>query len=230
MDSAKLPASLASTQRKEPSYVESSQEGRACLTQECVQRKNRLRRFSMSVFAPPMASDWQPHRLGSQPTGLAADPEEMGLGIGFGRIQTSTLERPALKSHKSFPSSLTASNYAPVDNPSTTNQAPNLTGQEDAQPAFSSEQKVTLPMAQPAVETTYGGSAPASPAAQISPTSAEAEQQELGEEDEDLIGTIDEEDQTLTKTENDPIEKTAEQRRAEKRKMKRFRYVFRYYR
>ena len=171
-----------------------------------------------------MASDWQPHRLASRPTALPSGSEEMGLGLGFGRIQTSTLERPPLKSHKSFPNSLTAS-YATLDNPSPSGQTPNPAGQEDIPRSFSPEHKSSIPATQPVVETTYGGSAPASPAAQVSPTSAEAEQEEHRDEEDDILGALDEDDDQQDRSEDTPSEKTAEQRRAEKRKMKRFRCV-----
>ena len=173
----------------------------------------------MSVFAPPMASDWQPHRLGSRSNGLASGADELGLGLGFGRIQTSTLERPSLKSHKSFPNSLTSS-YNTSNSPDLLGQVNNPAGQEEDLSSVPIKQEQS---GQPAVETTYGGSAPASPAAVISPTSAEAEHEDRQEDEDNLLGAADEEDDGAEKSESKSMEKTAEQRRAEKRKMKRFR-------
>ena len=176
----------------------------------------------MSVFAPPMASDWQPHRLGSRSAGIVSASDEMGLGLGFGRIQTSTLERPSLKSHKSFPNPLTSS-YNTSDSQIPISQTSNPVKQEHDSSSFPLDQKQA---GQSAVETTYGGSAPVSPVAAVSPTSAEAEMDENREEEDDMLGGADEDEDALVKSEDTSVEKTAEQRRAEKRKMKRFRYVY----
>ena len=178
----------------------------------------------MSVFAvSPMASDWQPHRFGSRPGLLGSGTEEIGLGIGLGRIQTSTLERPPLKSHRSFPNTLSAS-YPSSDGPNRLNEASRNATQEGLQSTTAAEQKRSTVSPQQVVQTTYGGSAPASPLPQVSPPSAEGEHDEQ-QEDDDVYALMGEEgeDDGGENQNGHSKEKTAEQRRADKRKMKRFR-------
>ena len=68
-------------------------------------------------------------------------------------------------------------------------------------------------------QPTFGGSAPASPAGQFSPSSPKVEEQGVPIEDEDIeLGDAEDEDETVPKR---PM--TAAELRAHKRKMKRFR-------
>jgi hypothetical protein len=179
----------------------------------------------MSVFAAlPMASDWQPHRLGARSGILGSGPEEIGLGLGLGRIQTSTLERPPLKSHRSFPHSLTAS-YSTTDGTNPIAPEINAVADEEFSPSNAAEQKTTVVTPQQPLTTTYGGSAPASPLPQISPTSAEGDNDEQQDDDDELGLLAEDGEDDGQDGQEGGKERTAEQRRVDKRKMKRFRYI-----
>ena len=171
-----------------------------------------------------MASDWQPHRLGSHAEDLSRGTEDIGLGLGFGRIQTSTIDRPPLKSHKTFPNTLTTS-FTSLKTEHGSSEEQNPAGQEDPSASSPNEQKQAGQGLQELGVTTYGGSAPASPTAQLSSASGEVEHDEHKGEDDDIIGGLDEDDEMIERLDGAPSEMTPEQRRAEKRKMKRFRSV-----
>lgn len=130
-----------------------------------------------------------------------------------------------MKNHESFPNSLSSS-YATLDNLGPAGQTSPPAGQEDLRTPLPAGESIPETPKQIKVEMIHGGSAPASPFAQISPMPAEAEADERQEEEDDFIGSLDDDDEELSeKPENSQTEKTAEQRRAEKRKMKRFRSV-----
>lgn len=175
----------------------------------------------MSVYAAaPMASDWPSYKFGSRSTtDLGGGQEEIGLGLGFGRIQTSTVERPPLRSHKSFPHNISgAASYSTPHSQSPLSQVAN--------PAVGNDEFQSRPpeaTSGPAPEQSFIASAPVSPVPQLTPTSAEAEHDaEEHPDDDDEMAIVGEEDDE-TPTGSNPVEKTAAERRAEKRKMKRFR-------
>ena len=181
----------------------------------------------MSVYAAaPMASDWPSYRLGSRSTtDLGGSQEEIGLGLGFGRIQTSTVERPSLRTHKSFPHNIgTSGSYSTPHCQSPLSQVANPgTSHDEFQSSFGGLPRPVEPKTEAAAEQTFPASAPQSPLPQLTPTSAEAEHEpeEQIAEDEDMLVVGDDEDDTPS---GSAVEKTAAERRAEKRKMKRFRY------
>ena len=165
------------------------------------------------------ASEWPPYRFQpNRSVGLPLGRQGgAGLGLGYGRIQPSTTEtRPVLRSHMSFPYTLTSSLgtngrcQSPLSqaiNPSTNNpQNHRETSQDDRDSTPS------------VMEKTYGRSAPTSPASRLSPPSAVLDQDDTFDDDDDALM---EEDVESTADTGPP--KTAAERRAEKRKMKRFR-------
>ena len=182
----------------------------------------------MSVHAAaPMASEWPNYRINSRPmTTLSGEQEEIGLGLGFGRIQTSTVERPPSRSHKSFTSSLTGSNFSTTHSQMSASQTATSSNRNESSPYLDRDHKISSNGSQ-SVPNAFGGSAPVSPVPQLTPTSADGDLDEHPDDDEDMIvvGGEEEEDEACSNLENGSVEKTAAERRAEKRKMKRFRYL-----
>jgi hypothetical protein len=184
----------------------------------------------MSLFAtPPMAGDWPFARLGQQPND---EPDEIGLGLAsLGRIQTSTVERPPLRSHKSFPHTLGTSSYAATHCGSPLSQVANH-GNEEESSASARERLESKPLpAGLSIQTSFGGSAPASPVPQLTPTSQDADNDDrlLDDDDDDDEDGLMGDEEGVAEGDGDgqgqpeTVEKTAAERRAEKRKMKRFR-------
>ena len=174
----------------------------------------------MSLYASPStAGEWSSYRFQpSHNVGLPLGRQGgAGLGLGYGRIQPSTVEsRPVLRSHKSFPYTFTStlntsggyqSPLSQVTNPSNNSlQNHRETSQDDRDSTPS------------VVEKTYGRSAPTSPVSRLSPPSAVLDQDDVFDDDDDALM----EEDVEPAAETGPP-KTAAERRAEKRKMKRFR-------
>lgn len=122
--------------------------------------------------------------------------------------------RPPLRSYKSFPYSLGPSSRVQDGAPDTSETT--IFGDFTERVLSSGPQPTASANLQ---QPTFGGSAPASPAGQLSPGSAKEEEHDVLMEDEDIdLGDAEEEDAT---TEKRPM--TAAELRAHKRKMKRFR-------
>ena len=131
-------------------------------------------------------------------------------------VEQTQRMRPPLRIHKSFPYSLSPSSHSQddaVQNNSSTSglegfnekvlsQAPQSTGSAILQQA------------------TFGGSAPTSPVAQLTPNTPKAKQDDLSMEDEEMDFDVTEEEEE-GEAERPPM--TAAELRAHKRKMKRFR-------
>jgi hypothetical protein len=130
-----------------------------------------------------------------------------------------------LRSHKSFPytSGAGAHNFPHQQSPLSRTTDP-ATFQVDADLSLSQAGYTELNRSDP-VLSSHGDSAPQSPNPGLSPTSVDADLEESNEdgEDEGGLGMSDEEDEEEGHVEGEG-EKTAAERRAEKRKMKRFRY------
>ena len=130
-----------------------------------------------------------------------------------GRIEQSV--RPPLRSYKSFPYSLGPSSRV-QDELSSNTAATNVLGDFAERVLSSGPQPTARANLQ---QPTFGGSAPASPAGQFSPSSPQVEEQGEPIEDEDIeLGDAEDEDDIVEKR---PM--TAAELRAHKRKMKRFR-------
>ena len=179
----------------------------------------------MSVrTATPIVSEWSDYRMSSQPlTTLGGDQEDIGLGLDFGRIRTSTVERPPSSSHKSFAHSLSGPNFSASHNSTVLGQAVNSSSRDEFSSRLDQDPKPSSNSSQSA-SNAFGSSAPISPVPQLTPTSAEGDPDEHPDDDDDMIMVPGEEyDETCGNMENGTVEKTAAERRAEKRKMKRFR-------
>ena len=158
--------------------------------------------------APPLAtlqplSIAQSH-LHSGPNGLAGEPLQ----------PISTLSRPPLRTHKSFPYSLGPSSRLSNNAQTTQTDGPTLTEFKEVltsqgpQPVGNAD----LPPA------TYGGSAPTSPAGRLTPNSPGGGPDDDIMDDEEIgFGTAEQGDDEK----RPPM--TAAELRAQKRKMKRFR-------
>ena len=165
------------------------------------------------------ASEWPSYRF--QPShgiGLPLGRQGgAGLGLGYGRIQPSTIDtRPVLRSHKSFPYALSSSLATPGQYQSPLSQVtnPSTNGLQSHREA-SQDDRDSTPSA---AEKTYGHSAPTSPVSRLSPPSAGLDHDDTFDDDDDALM----EEDVEPAAESEPP-KTAAERRAEKRKMKRFR-------
>ena len=173
-----------------------------------------------------MASEWPNYRMNSRSmASLGGEREDIGLGLGFGRIQTSTVERPSLNSHKSFTNSLPGSDSSASRNQMPSSQAATSSNRDEFSSRLDQDQKLSNNNSQ-SMTNAFSATTPVSPVPQLTPKSADGDHDEHPDDDDDMIVVGgEEEDEASGTMESGSVEKTAAERRAEKRKMKRFRYA-----
>ena len=182
----------------------------------------------MSIFAvTPHGSDWSPYRFQSHSTTdlSLARPGNSQLDSNYVQSHVPNVEsRPALRSHKSFPHTIGPSSFSATHYQSPLSQAINPEGPKEQSALVGDHDRGKPKPPGTTVETILGGSAPTSPISHLShfsPISPKAEQDDSLDEDDDEIlmttGNLEEDGG------ESGLPKTAAERRAEKRKMKRFR-------
>ena len=181
----------------------------------------------MSIYATtPTGSDWSSYRFQSHSTtdltlGRSGNTR---LGSNYSQSHVPSIEsRPILRSHKSFPHTIGPSSFSTTHYQGSLSQASSSETPKEHSPFRRDYGQNTPNPPNVTVETTFGGSTPTSPISHLShlsPVSPKVEQDDgLDDDDEMLIATG---DLVEDGGESGPP-KTAAERRAEKRKMKRFR-------
>lgn len=168
----------------------------------------------MSAYTATHAeSEWHSQRT------KPGDAAEGTMGLQYSEVSGLSLDaqkRPLLRTHKSFPYTLSQPHHSAPQQPATSDHpiaSPQPQRERITISNLEESQRTSLP------NVTYGGSAPASPVSRLTPPSPEGEKGD-GEGDHNdagLSGSNDEGD--------DSKPMTAAELRAQKRKMKRFRYV-----
>ena len=178
----------------------------------------------MSSYATrSMGNEWSPYRLTSPSTtplgyGYQGDVDQV---VECGSERGNGVEsRPILRSHKSFPHTLGTATYSPIRTQSPLSQVANPNRTDEYSSALRSRTVGEIPLPS-TMEPKHGRSAPNSPISKMSVHSAEADGEHDGqqEEDEDFPMSADLEDDSLAGA----APKSATERRADRRKMKRFR-------
>ena len=171
-------------------------------------------------------SNWQscqPLLQPLSPYGLGLD-RNLGLGSYHYQHQAGDgRSRPVLRSHTSVPYSLSSSIYSSGQQHISPGKNPTLDGMVECPSTDPSLLRQTQVAGNAKVEAVCDQSAPTSPSGQLTPTSIDVEQDNLPENEEEIamIAAEFEED-----TGDDTgVGRSAAERRAEKRKMKRFRSV-----
>jgi hypothetical protein len=162
------------------------------------------------------ANSWSEQQLKES---SAQEPSDGNMALVHSEIPSLTLDtKPSmLRSHKAFPYSMRVNGNG-IHQPDTpplnsSDGSPNTANPDDHTPAMGDIPSNEIP------SVTFGGSAPGSPHSNMTPTSPKD-----GEDHQDLNGlniTMDPDDEL----ENSGKPMTAAEIRAQKRKMKRFRYV-----
>lgn len=166
----------------------------------------------MSAYTATHAeSEWHSQRT------KPGDAAEGTMGLQYSEVSGLSLDaqkRPLLRTHKSFPYTLSQPHHSAPQQPATSDHpiaSPQPQRERITISNLEESQRTSLP------NVTYGGSAPASPVSRLTPPSPEGEKGD-GEGDHNdagLSGSNDEGD--------DSKPMTAAELRAQKRKMKRFR-------
>ena len=166
----------------------------------------------MSAYTATHAeSEWHSQRP------KTGDANDGTTGLQYSEVSGLSLDaqkRPPLRTHKSFPYALNQSHQSAIHHPASSDQSiasPQPQRERITISNLEGSQQTSLP------NVTYGGSAPASPVSRLTPPSPEGEKgQKEGDNDAALSASADEGD--------DSKPMTAAELRAQKRKMKRFRY------
>ena len=183
----------------------------------------------MSVYVSvPMTTTWPHFGPVSQSATDTRDGQGDGsLGLGIEMIQSSPVDlRSPVSCPKSFSPSLNGPSCSQSMSKGSQTQSANLKGTAGHQALDSREKRDRASTGQ-AYEDADAESTPTSPAVRLTSASAERDCRESGAEEDEDIGSDGEEDddEAAGNPEGGSVEKTAAERRAEKRKMKRFRFV-----
>ena len=178
----------------------------------------------MSVYAATSSgSEWPSYRFQSHSTTDLSLGGKGGIGLGLEYCQgqaPNAESRPILRSHKSFPHTPSPSNYSTARYQSPLSRVTNPGAAKEPLSAAGDCESPSLSGTVSTAQMTYGDSIPASPISCRRSNSAGADFNDgLEDEDEMLVsaGELDDDGRDGSGP------KTAAERRAEKRKMKRFR-------
>ena len=182
--------------------------------------------MSVSVLTS-MASPWPPSRNRSQSSAPLESRIQQDVNFCYSPIPTSTFdERPPLRSHKSVPYTLGSLRHAPTHTQSPLSQvaqplshAETQSGDRPEPLKLSDESRPPPQRILVKSDSSRNESCPASPASRISPTTPDFVEDEQFE-DEYEMQDVTEGDEDKT---DSSVTKSAAERRADKRKMKRFR-------
>ena len=176
----------------------------------------------MSVYnGTTFDTNWEPHQ--SKSDGYTNNTSENNMALVDSSMPTLALDmqrHPLLRSHKTFPHSLRTSGLA-IPKPHTPDHSSGLPPNPPIALGEAINGRSVQSSELPTVS--FGGSAPASPVSNLTPTS---DKQEHPEESQDLNGldfAADSLDEEEMEDSGRPL--TAAELRAQKRKMKRFRYA-----
>ena len=176
----------------------------------------------MSLYATT-SNEWPFYRFQSHSTTDLTIGGKGDISMGLERNQGRVLNaenRPILRSYKSFPHTLVPSNYSAAHHESSISQATVTGATKEPLPAVSDGESAYLDNTAPIRTLTYRDSTPTSPISGRRSTSVGVDMDDYpDDEDEMLMITGDPEDDIG----DGIVTKTAAERRAEKRKMKRFR-------
>lgn len=172
----------------------------------------------MSAYTATHAeSEWHSQRTKVEDAACASSDGTMGLPYSeVSGLSLDSHRRPPLRSHKSFPYMLSQAHHSASQQSAASDHhiaSPQPQRERIAISNLEDSQQTSLP------NVTYGGSAPASPVSRLTPPSPDGEKGDRDNDhlDQNLSGSNDEGD--------DSKPMTAAELRAQKRKMKRFRYV-----
>ena len=144
----------------------------------------------------------------------------MGLQLDYGRVGAfATDTRPPIRSYQSLPYTLSPAS-TPTQYQDVLDQAISTTIPRDENSAAVNQQQMYEVLDQVDREVARGSSPPVSSVTQLSP---HAEQDSVTEDDDDTSLSADEQDEDVAEG---GVSKTSAELRADKRKMKRFRYYF----
>ena len=144
----------------------------------------------------------------------------MGLQLDYGRVGTfATDHRPPLRSYQSLPFTPSPTS-AHLQYPAILDQAMGTATPREAKSAAVSQQQMYEVSDQVDQEVARGSSPPVSSVTQLS---LEAEQDCITDDDDNTSLSADEQDEDMA---NGGVSKTSAELRADKRKMKRFRYYY----
>ena len=176
----------------------------------------------MSLFAaPPMGSGWYPAGGSHLPSYVERCPENIGLGLDYREVRRLAMNyRPAPRPQKPSPKMNQTTGFDPGRIPDV------FAAKSDVRYLASHKSDVQYEQIKSNMRTMTENSrrisAPVSPTARLNHVTLKDEQDTYGDDDDDeeaAIAAAEQEDE-LT---GDDVPRTAAERRAEKRKMKRFR-------
>lgn len=177
----------------------------------------------MSVYAlQSTGKEWPTFQYQAPLTAGLDQQGSTDFDLGYGRLHLSMTDaKPILRSHKSFPHSIGAPTFPNALHQSPPSHVPKLDNR-DAWPSSDREHgRTSAVLPAPVVDASHVGSVPTSPTSRnsrLTPVSTGGEQEDGFEEEDEMTNGEQEDDGG-----DGGSTQTAAERRAEKRKMKRFR-------